>query len=85
MTIRSTSLGREHRTVLFIESSTNGDYRERANRLVESLNRSGDAPSGTIKVDVVEYEDEKRKSLVRYAKENGYTQALISVPVGGDK
>lgn len=73
---------RRHRTALFIEGSTNGDYRERANRLVESLNRDGDSPSGTIKVDVVTYQGEKRKTLVRFAEDEGYTQALISVPLG---
>ena len=47
-------MNRNHQTAVFVRvgDSENGNYRERAARLIESLNRHGDSPSGTIKADV---------------------------------
>lgn len=38
--------------MLVIRAGGSGEYSERASRLVESLNRAGDSPAGTIKTDI---------------------------------
>jgi hypothetical protein len=94
---------RRHRTALFVDAAkarTDSQYRERTNRLIESLNKPGNSPSGTIKVDVFEvdgttvrprgYSGYSQQSpatseaLQRWAREQGYTQALVSMP-GADR
>lgn len=90
--------GRRHRTALFVDAAkarTDSQYRERTNRLIESLNKPGNSPSGTIKVDVYEVEGNtvrprgysgqtKQKpasdELQDWAERQGYTQTLVSMP-----
>lgn len=46
-------LHRNHQTAVFIDVAKPTDsFRERAERLVESLNHPGDSPDGTIKADI---------------------------------
>lgn len=91
--------GRRHRTALFVDAQkakTDSAYRERTRRLIESLNKPGNSPSGTIKVDVYEVDGNtvrpynttpqysqspaNQSELQAWAERQGYTQVLTSSP-----
>lgn len=83
--------GRHHRTALFVDAAqraSNKEYRERSDRLIQSVNGSN------IKVDVFEVDGNVVRPLgttpqatpsseadvQAWAKSQGYTQVLVSTP-----
>ena len=87
-------LNRSHQTAVFVRTAdATPRYQERARRLVESLNRPGASPSGTIKADVYSVDasgqvtaglnfgsapvDSADDDLVAAARAAGYNQAVV--------
>lgn len=83
--------GRKHRTALFVDAAkraANSEYRERSDRLIQSVNGSN------IKVDVFEVDGSvvrplgttpsstptSEPDLQAWATSQGYTQVLVSQP-----
>ena len=87
-------LNRNHQTAVFVRTAdATANFKERAARLVESLNRSGSSPSGSIKADVYSVDaagrvtaglnfaapvvDSNDDDLVAAARQAGYNQAVV--------
>lgn len=87
-------LSRSHQTAVFVRTAdATSRFQERAARLVESLNRSGSSPDGTIKADVYSVDaagnvtaglnfdapavESADEDLVATARAAGYNQAVV--------